>query len=47
MQGLVLLITGTARLIVSIGLIYVLFKLGKFLDVLPGVLAKRQIQEKE
>jgi hypothetical protein len=46
MQGLILLITGIARLIVSIGLIYVLFKVGKFLDVLPDVLAKRK-EEKE
>ncbi len=46
MQGLILLITGTARLIVAIGLIYVLFKVGKFLDVLPDILAKRK-EEKE
>ena len=45
MQGIVLLITGAARIIVSIGLLYVLFKLGKFLDVLPDVLAKRQTKK--
>ena len=42
MQGIVLLIAGIARLIVSIGLIYVLFKVGKFLDVLPDILVRRK-----
>lgn len=46
MQGIVLLIGVIARLIVAVGLIYVLFKLGKFLDVLPDVLVKRR-EEKE
>jgi len=46
MQGIVLLIAGIARLIVSIGLIYVLFKVGKFLDVLPDILVRRK-EEKE
>jgi hypothetical protein len=46
MQGLALLIGVIARLIVAVGIIYILFKLGKFLDVLPDVLAKRQ-KEKE
>jgi hypothetical protein len=45
MQGIVLLITGAARILVSIGLLYVLFKFGKFLDVLPDVLAKRQAKK--
>lgn len=46
MQGIILLIAGIARLIVSIGLIYVLFKVGKFLDVLPDILVRRK-EEKE
>ncbi|MBU7030228.1 MAG: hypothetical protein HXS48_25060 [Theionarchaea archaeon] len=46
MQGIALLIGVIARLIVAVGLIYVLFKLGKFLDVLPDVLVKRR-EEKE
>lgn len=46
MQGIALLIGVIARLIVAVGLVYVLFKLGKFLDVLPEVLVKRR-EEKE
>lgn len=49
MQGLALLIgviRGIAGIIIAVGLVYVLFKLGKFLDALPEVLAKRK-EEKE
>jgi hypothetical protein len=42
MQALILLVAGIARLIVAVGIIYILFKLGKFLDVLPDVLTKRK-----
>lgn len=45
MQGIALLIGGIARIIVAVGLIYVLFKVGKFLDVLPDVLVKRKEAE--
>ncbi len=46
MQGLGIFIGGIARFIVSIGAIYVMFKLGKFLDVLPDVLARRKEEQK-
>ena len=42
MQALILLVAGIARLIVAVGIIYILFKLGKFLDVLRDVLMKRK-----
>lgn len=45
MQGLILLISGIARLLIAVGLIYIIYKLGKFLDVLPDVLAKRKEKE--
>ena len=42
MQGIILLIGAISRLIVVVGLIYIFFKVGKFLDVLPDILAKRK-----
>jgi hypothetical protein len=46
MQGAILLIGGISRLILVIGLIYVFYKLGRFLDVLPTVLGRRIEEEK-
>lgn len=42
MQGIAILLVGITRLIISIGVLYLIYKLGKFLDVLPGVLAARK-----
>ncbi len=42
MQGIVLLTAGIARLIIAVAVLYLIYKLGKFLDVLPDVLAKRK-----
>ncbi|MBU7033192.1 MAG: hypothetical protein HXS53_11720 [Theionarchaea archaeon] len=46
MQGLVVLIGGISRLIIVIGLVYLFFKLGKFLDALPHVLERKKVEEK-
>jgi hypothetical protein len=47
MQGIILLIGAISRLIVVAGLIYIFFKVGKFLDVLPDILVKRKEIEPE
>lgn len=47
MQPVIALIGIVTRLIISVGLIYVLLKIGKFLDVLPVILSKKYAPEKE
>ncbi|MBU7014163.1 MAG: hypothetical protein HXS52_05020 [Theionarchaea archaeon] len=47
MQAVVALIGIVTRLIISVGLVYVLLKIGKFLDVLPDILSKKYTPEKE
>lgn len=42
MQGIALLIGGIARLIITIAIIYLIYKVGKFLDVLPDILTKKK-----
>lgn len=46
MQALAALIFGIARIAVSIGIIYLIYKIGKFLDVLPDILVKKK-EEKQ
>ncbi|MBU6998288.1 MAG: hypothetical protein HXS41_12400 [Theionarchaea archaeon] len=45
MQAVIALIGIATRLILSAGLIYVLLKIGKVLDVLPDILSKKYASE--
>ncbi|MBU7009707.1 MAG: hypothetical protein HXS46_03390 [Theionarchaea archaeon] len=47
MQGIAILIGVITRLILVVGLIYIFYKVGKFLDILPDVLVKRKEKEEK
>ncbi len=46
MQGIAILIGVITRLILVGGLLYIFYKVGKFLDILPDILVRRKGIEK-
>ncbi|MGD2248104.1 MAG: hypothetical protein PVF58_06830 [Candidatus Methanofastidiosia archaeon] len=47
MKAALLLVGLITRIAIAAGVIYLIYKVGKFLDVLPGILAKKHGEPKE